>query len=237
MAAPTYINAAETATWASTTTPRSTGTLSAAVGDVILAFAASENANGTNQITQTGSGVTLTLLQDHFASGEAEIDGAAGVVAGAGNVASSIANSAGNQFGGVILQFRGSDGVGASGEIATPNNATSHAFDVVTTQANSAIGFMFADWNAIDPASIAETVSISGVGAATSVTPVYTAGHYTVYYGYFADVGAAGTKTLTFTSGATNTTITAVGIEVLGSAAAGGQAPRSMHQFRLRRAA
>ena len=237
MPAPTYVAAAETAAWNSFVAQRSTGTLAAAVGDVILGFAANEGANGTNQITQTGSGVTLTLLQDHFASSECEVDGAAGVVAGAGSVSSSINNNIANRFGGVILQFTATDGVGASGEIASPAVATSHSFSVTTTQPNSAIGFLFADWNAVDPGSIAETISISGVGSATLVVPIYVASGYTVWYGYFADVGAAGTKTLQLTTGATNTYVTAAGIEVLGSAAAGGQAPRSMHQFRLRRAA
>lgn len=236
MPAPSYVGFSETADWSSTLNSKATGNRSASVGDVIVALGA--GADNSNLLSWTGSGVTLAVQQEGRPASYCEYDAYAGVVASAGNVSGTLGASFSNSpRGGVILQFSSSDGIGASGESeGVAGTAQTCSISVTTTQANSAVSFLFADW---DAGNITASVSISGVGNATLLTKIHVAGQYTVYYGYFADVGAAGSKTLVLDAGSGNTTKSdGAALEIKGTAAGGGgQPPRSMHQFRLRRAA
>lgn len=221
MTAPSYQDSAETAVWDSTTTPRSTGSLTAAVNDVIVCLAANEDSSSGNNLSSSGSGVSLSILEETSGASMCELDVRAGVVASSGTVSASIAfgGGTGRRFGGAILRFNGSDGIGASGQIATPTDATSASFSVTTTQDNSALTFIFADYNAVDPATISESFdTINGASPTVIATP-YVSTAYTVYFGYFADVGAAGSKTVTFrTNSATTVKMSAAAVEVKGTA-------------------
>jgi hypothetical protein len=111
-------------------------------------------------------------------------------------VSSSESGIADPRFNLNVLQFRDSDGVGAS----VSNNTTgTPSISITTTQDNSAVAVIIIDWNAADGASrtwltVNSITPTSGNGGER--TYFRNASFYTVYAAYWSDVGAAGAKTV-----------------------------------------
>lgn len=91
-------------------------------------------------------------------------------------------------FGGNVLIFRNSGGVGASDKANVDGAAPS--MNLTTTQANSAIVVLSADWNAANGST---RTWRTNAGSFTEQTYHYESGRYTVYGGYHANAGAVGT--------------------------------------------
>lgn len=214
MAAPTF--AAETeSVWNTATTPK-TGTVTVNTDDLLCVLCGNENWGGANETfgTPTGGGLTYALAQQHAVGSNAN---AAGWTT-TGNVGSftlSCSQGAAVAWWGFnALRFTGSGGVGNTVK-NTPGNTT---VSITTTQANSAIACIAADWNAAD-GSGGRTYSTATAGAATEQTYFRDAAHYGVYVWYHADAGAAGAKTVGLTAPG-GTQLVIVAIEVLGTAGA-----------------
>lgn len=192
---PTFV-AQQTTTWTTTTTdPLTTSTISAATGDVAVAFGASESADGINRQTLSGTGVTLSLLQDSFTTLLCEVDLYSGTVSSGGNVSATLTSDTGYQRGVTLLTLSGSNGVGASNKASATANGQ---ISLTTTQDNSAVLVFAADWNAVDGASRTWlTVNSYTPSAGNGYEKVYnfSSTHYTVYGALYPDVGAAGAKT------------------------------------------
>lgn len=108
-------------------------------------------------------------------------------------------NSAVNSpwFGGNVLTFRGSDGVGASDQAESASNEPSLA--LTTLHDNSVVVAVSGDWNAVDGATrVWRTVNSVTPTAGNGLERTYftNASHYTTYGAYWSDAGAAGSKTV-----------------------------------------
>lgn len=225
MAAPTFIQEAETA-WNTATTPKGSGDFTTSTGDVVVVAMANESGGNFNpDLVATGSNVTLTsrAYDDEGSACSVGLD--AGVVASGGTTSASISNAQSNWFGGNALTFRGTDGIGAAVASTTVGAGT---ISITTTQANSAIVVVVGDWAAASPGSWN-----TSVGTPTEVTSFNDGAHYTVQIAYYADAGSVGSKTVGVTGG---TQRTVAAIEIKGTAGGGGSsiAPIAAYYNRLR---
>lgn len=235
MAAPTFVQEAETA-WDTTTTPKSSGDFTTSTGDVVVAASIVED-NIIGPPSQTGTNVTLTSQQEVLVTNYCDVEISAGVVSSGGTTSVSFARGANaGLFGGNALTFTGTDGIGASAKTNFISGAPS--LDITTTQDNSAIVVAVGDWNAVDGSSrtwrtVNSITPSSGNGY--EVTYFRDSAHYTVYVAYYPDAGSAGTKTVGL-SAPSGQKYSIVALEVKGTASGGGgQGPRSMYMFGQRR--
>ena len=233
MAAPTFIQEAET-DWTTTTTPKTGTSRTYQDGDVLIGFGGKENDTAVPVLTLSGgTGFTWSI----GASQDPNLDGLASygriwsatVVGGQTFQPSFARDVSSTRFGGNVLTFRASDGVGA---VASTNNGTGSgapSLDLTTTQDNSAIVMFVADWNAVSGASRA----YRSVNGATPVEVTYDnsgAGSSWVMYGaYYADAGTAGLKTVGLSTPSTMRYVI-LAIEVKGTAGGGSDTPIAITQ-------
>lgn len=211
MAAPVFVGFQQTA-WNTATTPKTTAVTAASVGDVVVAVAGAESNIGVQAIA--GTGVTLSLLQEITTAGRSQADLYGGVVASAGNVSASISNDGVAQwFGGAHAVFGSSAGLGSSAKV---DGSTNGQIALTTTQDNSAVLVFIVDFNAVDGAG---RTWLSVNGAPTERVYSFEASRYTVTCVTYADVGAAGAKTLGRADGA-GLLASVFAVEVKGTAGA-----------------
>lgn len=183
----TMVQEAET-NWSSTALSKTTASFNVQVGDVLVAYSSVENGSQA-ALSISGGSLTWTLRQSvHTGGGDADVS-IWTAVANA-NTAMTVTFTAGNtnvQYGGNVLTFRNSGGVGASSATSAVGGPN---LNLTTTQANSAIVFVSGDWNAVNGSS---RTYRTGAGAFTEQTYSYTNSRYTVYGGYHANAGAIGT--------------------------------------------
>jgi len=215
MAAPSFIQEAETS-WASTnSTTITTGSFSVLAGDILVAFSILSNWVDTDHnLTITGGSLTWTEQQTIRISSYCSLTLATAVVDSnkSMTVTSTRTGASALGFGLNVLTFRSSDGVGASSKTNVSSGAPT--LNLTTTQANSAIVVANGDWNAIDGAS---RTWRTNAGALTEQTYALTATQATNYGGYHADAGAIATYAVGLSApGAQKYSIAAV--EVKGAA-------------------
>jgi hypothetical protein len=229
MAAPTFVTSVEPASnWGTTASgvTRTTASFSVLAGDVLVAVSASENQTFT-EITPTGGSLTWTTVKATATTNSAgtglnswtatvDVDKSMTFALTAAGTVS------GHFWGFAVYVFRGSAGVGASAVTEQVSGSTNTSQALTTLQANSAVLIISADWNAVDGTTRTWTTI-------NSITP--TSGNglersyfrdsltYTVYTGYWNDVGATGSKTAGV-SAPTGQRNSIIAIEVKGSAAA-----------------
>ena len=212
--APVLISSGQTV-WNVGTTPKTVG-VDVENGDILVAFASMESGNDT--IAISGGGLTWALQQsdNHGTASEAAIYIWTTAATSKASFSVSFSNAGTNRFGGCVMVFRGSAGVGTS---ATANNTTGSGLPSVsiTPAAHSAVVVASVDWNAVDGAA---RNWIETAGAFSDKAYQTTATFYTSYGGYHSDV-PGGTVTVGLNSpGAQRYGI--VALEVLGQAVAGG---------------
>jgi hypothetical protein len=183
----TMVQEAETV-WNTAVLSKTTASFNVQTGDVLVAYSSAENGSAS-PITISGGSLTWTLRQSvHLGSSDADVY-IWTAVANA-NTAMTVTFTSGNtsvRYGGNVLTFRNSSGVGAS---ASTSATGGPSLNLTTTKANSAIVFVSGDWNAVNGSS---RTYRNGAGAFTEQTYNYDNGRYTVYGGYHANAGAAGT--------------------------------------------
>lgn len=194
MAAPSFIQEAET-TYNSAAS-KTTASFSVLAGDVLSAYCIVEGnpAGATAAPTISGGSLTWTPQQD------VNVDDYTRVIAWTATVDTNKSmtvtiddpGSTSNFFGGNVLTWRGSDGVGASSKTNVLSGAPS--LGLTTGQDNSAIVVVIGDWTASDGTSRTWR-SVNG-SAATESTYFRDSSHYTAYGGYHPDAGTAGAKTV-----------------------------------------
>lgn len=213
MPAPTFVTEVETA-WNSSTTPKTTASISVQVGDILIAYAA-KDANSDNLSTPTNSGTALTwtLQQSVDTASRCEVRIWTATATAAESITVSFASTggAGEWFGGAVQVWRSSDGVGASAAANAAGSAPT--LNITTTQANSAIAVLNADWEGADGASRAWRAN---AGTLTETTYFHELNRYTVYAGYHADAGSIGTYAVGLTT--PSQTYAIVAVEIKGSA-------------------
>ncbi|MBK8191563.1 MAG: hypothetical protein IPK79_14085 [Vampirovibrionales bacterium] len=213
MAAPTFVSQYATA-FNSTTTPK-TAMSAVAINsnDVLVAVASSANSYKTLSITENGA-ASATLQRSSVVVDYSPAYGWTYVAPSAETITISFSSSGGSgeYFGGNIVRFSGSDGVGAS-NVATGASGNP-SVSLTTTQANSAIVVIVSDWNAV---SGTQTFTNNFSGTPTALTDYPGDGaQYGVAIAYFPDAGAVGSKTVGM-SAPTGQKWTIIAIEVKGS--------------------
>jgi hypothetical protein len=189
MTAPAFILEAETTY--DTTTPKTTAAFNVLQGDVLIVYAGAQDSPNTLAISNNGVALSWVLLQSVVATNFTWL-GMWGVVStqSRSGLTVTITRTAGTGlFGGDLLLFRGSSGIGASG---VANVATSTpTVNITTTTTNSAIVVANDDWNAVDGAA---RVWRTNAGALTETTYSLNGPNFmTIYGGYHGDAGAVGT--------------------------------------------
>lgn len=219
---PSYIQDAPVADWSLTTSPRSGTSRAYQDGDVLAAIIAIANgASSPNYSVSGGSGFSYTTQRTGPSAatvGQAWIRLFSAIVNGAQSFAPAFTRIAGNngvQYGGDVLTFRGSDGIGATNVYTSATAVTAPSGSFTTTGDNSAIVIGIADWNAVIGTRTYRTINGS---AGTEVANFADGSTYGVHIGYWADAGAAGTVTVGMS--APSQAWEMVAIEILGTAAA-----------------
>lgn len=182
-------------------------------GDVLVAVAVAADYPKTLSITENGAG-SATLQRSSVTENYCNTYGWAYAAPAGETITISFSSSGGSgeYFGGNVVRFSGSDGVGAS-NVATGASGNP-SVSLTTTQANSAIVVIVSDWNAN---SGTQTFTNNFSGTPTALTDYPGDGaQYGVAIAYFPDAGAAGSKTVGM-SAPTGQKWSIIAIEVRGS--------------------
>lgn len=208
--APTYVGEHEVSSWTTTSSStKSTASFSVQAGDVLVAYGMTADAS----ITESVSGGSLTWtprISDETVGYGASYEWTATAPSNATITVTFTRTSGSNEFGGDVLQFRNSSGIGAS-SIAHGSGAPS--LGLTTTEAHSAVVVASVDWNAVSGSS---RTWRTGAGALTETSYFFSSGGYTGYGGYHADAGSPGAKTVGL-SAPTGQQYATAAIEVKGS--------------------
>ncbi len=216
MAAPTYVNQYATAFNSSVSPKTAMSAVAINSGDVLVAVSATETANGSARlgVTENGS-ASWVLQQNYFTENYTEVEINTYTATSNETITVTIPNAIGNFFGGNVIRFSGSDGVGASNKAQGASGSPS--VSLTTTQANSAIVVICGDWNAN---SGTQTFTNNFSGTPTDLTDYPgDSSHYGVAIAYFPDAGAAGLKTIGM-SAPTGQKWSIIAVEVKGTAGA-----------------
>lgn len=220
MPAPTFVQEAEVS-WQTLDREKTTGSFNVQAGDVLVAFAGMENGSDQGFSLPDGGSLTWTERTQHpstlsFSMPVAAIWSAAVDSDKAMTVTLSRAGSGSSlHWGGNVLTFRDSDGIGAAsaGDNGTSGGAPS--LNITTTRDNSAIVMLVVDWNAVSGASRTyrqvngqDPVEVTFDNTGADAT-------YVMYGAYYADAGPAGLKTVGLTT-PSNQRYVIVAVEVLG---------------------
>jgi hypothetical protein len=197
--APTFVSSSAGASWDTTTTPKTSGGLTTQSGDLVVSVLADENDNGTENYAWSSS-VAETWTEHAESTGAT--NGAGFLQSARAQCSSawssgtvSAARSAGgaDKFNHVATVWRSHGGVGNIGNSAELSG-TAPSYSFTTAAADSALLVIAVDWNARAAGSRTYT-QINGQNAVELAYFNNTA-NYTIYAFYFADVGAAGAKTV-----------------------------------------
>jgi len=193
---PNFLAESETS-WITTTTPK-TAAVVVNPGDLLAIIGVSAD-SATTLGTPTGGSLSYTLKNSIVVAGNcATYLWTAPVTAAASFNVSISTGGASNHWGYNVLQFGATQGPGA-GNKANVSVAAAPSLAVTTQQDASALVWVCADWNANDGASRAYRTP-TGTTAFVEQTYSFDSGQYTVYGGYHADTGAAGSKTVGLTT-------------------------------------
>lgn len=221
MAAPTLIASVQIdSPWAQTynigsgvATKNYPSTLTTAVGDLIVAVQGADDASGSGALTASDGVNSYTQRAERSTTNHCCVsihsasDGAGGTRTLTLTRAVAAAN---NNVGGIALQFRDHGGVGnvvaAADGIQTAN---------LTCSANSAILVICLDWNATTGSRTWATINGNSPTATYGVDG--NGANWAAAGAYWADVGGAGSKTITLTA-PTFGAASFAAIEILGGA-------------------
>lgn len=223
MAAPTFVLDTETV-FNTNTTPKTTGTITATSGDTLVAAAIQEG-QSAHTISTSGGTPAWTEQEEINLAGRCNITAATATAAGDLTVTFTRNSGGLDHFGGIVVQFRASDGIGAAEK--GDGSSSGPRLSITTTQANSAIVVFQADFGAADGATRTwATVNGTAPSAGNGYELAYyrDAARYTLAVAYYPDAGAIGAKSVGVDFGAVPAvqTYSLVAIEVKGTAAGGG---------------
>jgi hypothetical protein len=188
--APTFVAEHEVSSWTTTgSATKATGSFSVQAGDVLVAYGLTADAGITESVS--GGSLTWTLRRGDETSGYGANYIWTATAPSNATITVTFTRTAGsNEFGGDVLQFRNSSGIGAS---SGTHASGAPSLSLTTTEAHSAVVVASVDWNAVSGSSRTWRTT---AGALTETSYFFSSGGYTGYGGYHADVGAAGAKTV-----------------------------------------
>lgn len=208
---PTFVQEAEV-NWGSTSSPKTTASFDVQAGDVLVAYVGEENGNGSPSYSISGGSLSWNVEQTeivdvNWATGKmwsAVVDSDKSMTV----TFTKSGGTGGQYWGGNVLTFRGSSGIGASAKTHVSGGAPS--LSIVTSGSNSAVVVFSIDWN------VADGSSRTWRGNVVEQTYHLQSGRYTVYGGYDPNVGAPGSKTMGLTA-PTGQKYTTLAVEVKGT--------------------
>lgn len=194
---PVFVQKIETGSWNSGASPRTTSSFDVLAGDVLVAYLIAENDQGTMGAA-TGGSLTWTEQQKVDVGGYAEVIVWTAVVDTNKSMTISFTRT-GNvvNFGGGVMVFRNTGGVGASSKANTSAPPYLPDWNITTTKANSIVVVVTGDWSAVDGST---RTWRTNAGSLTEQTYYFQSGVYTAYAGYHANAGAIGTKAVGLTA-------------------------------------
>ena len=213
MAAPTFVAKYATAFGTATTPKTAMSAVSVSNGEVLVGGASSANSSAVMGATENGAG-SWNLLQYDNTSGYCSIATWQYSVSASETLTTTFTESGTGEFGGTVLRFSGSSGIGNSVKALASSGTPS--VNITTTQDNSAIFVYVADWNGV--AGTQTFTSNGGAGSPTQVVSDINNMTMGVAVAYYADAGAAGTKTVGMSS-PTGQAWTIIAVEVKGASA------------------
>jgi hypothetical protein len=231
MTAPTLISVTATSYSTTGVTSKATASISVTAGDILVAKAAMESGWNTgsaadvNITVSDSAGNTWTRKQELAHTGTSADDTVSyvtawtAVAAATGSTtvtfAQAGATNTAKHFGGEVDVWRGSDGVGATNVANNGTGSGAPSVGITTTQDNSALSVIDADWNATTGTDTWTTTA----GTPINRSDFSDGASYGVHTATYADVGAAGSKTVGMSAPATQRYGIIV-IEIKGTAAA-----------------
>lgn len=188
---PTQVEDAQVSSWTTTDASKTATVSGLRSGDVLVAYGLTETQSGS--ITISGGGLTWTQRQHVNASSYARAYAWTATASASGNltVTFTAGGTSGKAYGGGVVAYRNSGGIGASAKTNVSSGAPS--LSLTTTQADSAVVVASADWNAVDGAS---RTWRTGAGTATELTYARNSCCYTAYAARHVNAGSAGAKTV-----------------------------------------
>jgi hypothetical protein len=213
MAAPTFV--AQYATAFNSTTSPKTAMSAVAInsGDVLVAVSAEES---DTAVSETENGTASWVNLQNFTTVDYTATRASRYIATGNENLTVTFTCAGNWFGGNVIRFSGSAGIGGS-NIANGSSGNP-SVSYTTTQANSALVVISGDWNA--RSGTQTFTSSGGAGSPTDLTDYPgDSSKYGVAIAYYPDAGAVGSKTVGM-SAPTGQKWVIIVVEVLGTAGA-----------------
>ena len=204
MAAPTFV-ASYSSVYDTGGNPK-TVSVTTQPGDIVIVYAGSENGLDAFN-TPTGNSISFTTEQSVHVNNtwaDAAIWSGVDSTGGTNWTLSLSRTTTGQWFGLTCLVFRNSDGVGASAKINTTSSGSA-ALNLTTTQANSAVVTFATDWNT-GSGTTRTWKTVNGVtpsnGNGLETSFHYDASHYIALGAYYNDVGAIGSSTYGYDTGA-----------------------------------
>lgn len=186
--APSFVSENEVSSWSTTGASKSTSSFAVQAGDVLVAYGMTEDS--PNSLSISGGSLTWTQQQLVNTSSYGRAYVWTATASSTTSITVTFTRSGSGQYGGDVLVFRGSGGIGASSKT---NTTGAPSLALTTTQANSAIVTASVDWNAVSGSS---RTWRTGAGTLTETTYATDPAHGTFYGGYHASAGAAGSKTV-----------------------------------------
>jgi hypothetical protein len=221
MAAPTFVTSSAGASWDTTTSPKTSGGLTTQSGDLVVSVLGDENDDGNENFTWTSS-VTETWTEHTESSGATNGAGflqsaraTCSSAWSAGTVTATRTTGTANRYNHVATVWRSHNGVGNIGYSAELSG-TAPSYSFTTSTADSALLVIAVDWNARAAGSRTYT-QINGQSAVELAYFNNTAA-YTIYVFYFADVGAAGAKTIQINNISASADLIYHAVEIKGAA-------------------
>lgn len=202
-----------------TSASRATSSLALQAGDIVVVLASSED-QAFAFSAPTGTGLTFTERQQVNVSNYARMVAWTAPVASTANVTITLAAPSGGTcwWGGIAKVYRDTDGVGTS---AKQNNTSPPNLSVTTTEANSAIEVLVADWNAVDATTRTwRTVNSITPTAGNGYESVYTrnAAAGTVLSARYPDAGSVASKSVGLSAPGSGWRQGTIAVEILGTA-------------------
>lgn len=221
MAAPTLVGSSAS-TFTTGNTARPTGSLSWVAGDIILVLGMTAD-NSVLLSTPTGSGLSFAALAGTPTSAASSTKGYAWSATATGSATGAISSTqsgaaSANGSGIAAFVYRGSDGLGTPVVSTTLGSTTTQ--NLTRVQANSAVAQIWGDWAAVNDTTVTWTPSGQTQDVATNIST-----QATFFVAHWPDEGATGTTAYGF-SGYAGADMTAITVEIKGSAAAAALAPR-----------
>ena len=212
---PTFVSEYETP-WNTSSSPKTTSNFSVQSGDTLVAYAVNED--GGQALSTPPAGTlqgTWTLQQSQTAGSYTGLRlWTMQVSSNQTNVNVSFSNG-GNTFGGDVLHFRNTSGIGVT---AQANNSTGNpSLTLTNVQENSTIVMVNGDWSA---KTGTRTYNTTSAGSFTETSYYADGSSYGVEAGYYANAGTAGNKTIGLTA-PTGMKWAIAGVEVKGSGSSG----------------